>query len=253
MLSQTRSRPVVPSIEATLVKMNYPFEPFTDIPTLQRTVADSFCDLAIRAVEQTGVFRAALSGGSTPRVVYELLSERDLPWDKIHLFWGDERNVPADHDDSNYRMVKTALLSRVDIPNANVHPVPVNVEFPADAAQAYEDILTSHFGEGMPEWDLVLLGMGDDAHTASLFPGTEALGEKKRRFVENWVPKFDAFRYTMTFPAIASGRNIWFIITGGAKQEALQHVLFGEDDVSQYPSQRIRPTRWFVDIAACQQ
>ena len=232
--------------------MNYPFEPFTDIPSLQKSVADSFCELVHRTVTQNGVFRVSLSGGSTPRRVYEMLSERDLPWDKMHWFWGDERNVSRDHGDSNFRMVDTALLSKVAIPQQNIHAVPVDVDSPADAAEQYDQTLRTHFGDGMPVWDLVLLGMGDDAHTASLFPETKALGEQSRRFVENWVPKFDAFRYTMTYPAIESGQNIWFIITGQAKQNALQHVLFGEPDGSLYPSQRIRPTRWFVDAEACQ-
>ena len=118
--------------------------------------------------------------------------------------------------------------------------------------QQYEQTLKAHFGDAMPNWDLVLLGMGDDAHTASLFPETKALTEQKRRFVENWVPKFGAFRYTMTYPAIQSGQNIWFIITGQAKQQALGQVLFGSSEPTLYPSQKIKPTRWFVDAAACQ-
>ncbi|MCO8122364.1 6-phosphogluconolactonase [Stieleria sp. TO1_6] len=232
--------------------MNYPFEPFTDIPTLQQTVTDSFCELVQRVVAENDVFRVSLSGGSTPRCVYEMLSQRDLPWDKIHWFWGDERNVPQDHDESNFRMVNTALLSKVPVPAENIHGVPVDVESPEQTALRYETTLREHFTGERPVWDLVLLGMGDDAHTASLFPETKALDEQQRWFVENWVPKFDAYRYTMTYPAIASGSNIWFIITGQAKQQALKQVLFGNSDPAQYPSQRIQPTRWFVDAAACE-
>ena len=231
--------------------MNYPFETFPDIPSLQQGLTDSFVELAHRVISENGVFRVSLSGGSTPRRVYEMLAERDLPWDLIHLFWGDERNVPYDHADSNFAMVRTTLLSKVDIPQENIHPVPVDVQSPAKAAEQYDQILQDHFGDGMPKWDLVLLGMGDDAHTASLFPETIALNEQNRRFVENWVPKFDAFRYTTTFPAIESGKNIWFMIGGKAKREALQHVLFGPRNVELYPSQRIKPTRWFVDAQAC--
>lgn len=231
--------------------MKYPFVPFSDVPTLQQAVTDAFCELAEQTVAENGVFRVSLSGGSSPKRVYEMLSERTLPWDKIHWFWGDERNVPHDHQDSNFRMVRTALLDKVPIPAANIHSVPVDVDAPAVAAEQYEKTLRRHFADPFPEWDLVLLGMGDDAHTASLFPETLALGEQNRCFVENWVPKFDAFRYTLTYPAIASGKNIWFIITGSAKHEALQHVLFGKPDPLLYPSQRIEPTRWFVDAAAC--
>lgn len=232
--------------------MKYPFESYSDVASLQQSVTDSFCELAHRTVNQNGIFRVSLSGGSTPKRVYEMLSQRDLPWEKIHWFWGDERNVPHDHPDSNYLMVKTALLSKVDIPKENIHPVPVNIESPAAAAEQYDQLLHKHFNDRWPHWDLVLLGMGDDAHTASLFPETLALGEQGRWFVENWVPKFEAFRYTVTFPAIESGQNIWFIITGKAKQEALRHVLSGEKDPGAYPSQRISPTRWFVDAAACE-
>lgn len=231
--------------------MNYPFEPFSDIPSLQQSVTDSFVELVQQTVDRSGIFRVSLSGGSTPRRVYEMLSLRELPWDKIHWFWGDERNVPQDHQDSNFRMVRDVLLTRVDVPAENIHPVPVDVTSPAATAQRYEQTLQDHFGDGMPQWDLVMLGMGDDAHTASLFPETKALDEHNKRFVENWVPKFDAFRYTMTYPAIKSGVNIWFIITGQAKQDALKHVLFGQPNLASYPSQGIRPTRWFVDADAC--
>jgi 6-phosphogluconolactonase len=232
--------------------MHYPFDTFADIPSLQQSVTDSFVELARRTVNESGVFRVSLSGGSTPRRVYEMLSERDLPWNRIHLFWGDERNVPHDHEDSNFGMVRTALLSKVDLPRENIHPVPVDVASPAKAAEQYEQVIQEHFGDGMPKWDLVLLGMGDDAHTASLFPETIALNEQNRRFVENWVPKFDAFRYTMTYPAIESGENIWFMIGGKSKRKALKHVLFGPDNIALYPSQRIKPTRWFVEAQACE-
>ncbi|KAA5540510.1 6-phosphogluconolactonase [Roseiconus nitratireducens] len=232
--------------------MNAPFEPFPDVPTLQQAVTDAFCDLVNETVAQRGTFNVSLSGGSTPKRVYELLSQRNLPWDAIHWFWGDERNVPPDHPDSNFRMVKTALLDQVPIPQANQHPVPVNVDDPDDAARQYEQTLREHFQTGSPEWDLVLLGMGDDAHTASLFPGTDALSVRDRWFVQNWVPKFDAFRYTLTYPAIESGRNIWFLITGQAKRDALQQVLQGPADADRYPSQKIKPTRWFVSADACQ-
>lgn len=232
--------------------MQYPFQPFADVAALQEELTNAFCELAIQTVSTDGVFRVSLSGGSTPKRVYEMLAGRDLPWDKIHLFWGDERNVPHDHSDSNFRMVKEALLDKIEIPESNVHPVPVDVEDPAKAARDYERTLDEQFGPGMPEWDLVLLGMGDDAHTASLFPGTSALAESNRRYLENWVPKFDAFRYTTSFPAIQSGKNIWFMIAGEAKRDALQAVLFGEPDADRYPSQRITPTRWFVDVSACQ-
>jgi len=234
--------------------MNASIEPHDDVAALQRDVADSFCDLARETIAARGLFRVSLSGGSTPRRIYELLAERDLPWDKIHFFWGDERNVPHDHEDSNYRMVRQALLDKIGIPADNVHPVPVDVAAPDRAASAYEALLRQQFGlpdqGGALDWDLVLLGMGDDAHTASLFPETKALAIEDRLFVENFVPKFDAYRYTMTYPAIESAKQIWFLIAGAAKRDALRQVLSGEGDVAECPSLRVRPTRWFVDKPA---
>jgi len=231
--------------------MNQPFEPFPDKPRLQRAVADAFCDLAIQAVDRQGVFRVSLSGGSTPRDVYRMLAERDLPWDKIHWFWGDERNVPPDHDDSNYRMVRQMLLDHAAIPESNVHAVPVDPNDPASAAAEYDQILRDHFASHWPDWDLVLLGMGDDAHTASLFPATAALAETERWFVENWVEKLDAFRYTLTYPAIPSARNIWMLISGSAKRPALTAVLEAPADLQRFPAQGVSATRWFVTADVC--
>ncbi|MCC9603891.1 6-phosphogluconolactonase [Stieleria sp. JC731] len=233
-----------------LAVATYPFEPYTDLATLQASVTDAFCDLVVETLKSQETFSVSLSGGSTPKRVYELLGKRDLPWGRIHFFWGDERNVPHDHQDSNFLMVKTALLDHVPVPASNVHPVQVNVDAPADAARAYAAEMQSHFGSDIPAFDLVLLGMGDDAHTASLFPETKALDEFDASFVENFVPKFDAHRYTMTYPAISAGKNIWFIITGAAKLPALKEVLFGDRDIAKYPSQGIKPTRWFVDAEA---
>ena len=226
-------------------------KPYLDVPTLQSELVDSFCELAHESVRTQGRFRVSLSGGSTPKVLYQRLAERDLPWDKIDWFWGDERNVPHDHEDSNYRMVRHALLQHIpSIESKNIHAVPVDVESPAAAAAHYDQHLKSQFHSEWPQWDLVLLGMGDDAHTASLFPNTDALYESNKWFVENWVPKFDAFRYTLTVPAINSGKEIWFIITGSAKQSAMSNVLSDSRDHQKYPSQMIRPSRWFVSADA---
>lgn len=221
--------------------------PYEMLPEMQQAAADRFCELATSCIDRQGTFRVSLSGGSTPKRIYELIAERDLPWEKTHWFWGDERNVPHDHADSNTRMVREALLDRVAVPNDNVHPVPVNVADPASAASAYEQELRAVFGdEDFPRWDLQLLGMGDDAHTASLFPETKALQESERWFVENWVEKFNGYRYTLTAPAINSADEIWFLVSGSGKRKALEHVWSEERDPERYPSQLIKPTRWFV-------
>ena len=155
--------------------------PYVDLDGLHEAAADAFCDLATRTLETNDVFRVSLSGGSTPKRLYELLAERELAWNKIHWFWGDERNVPHDHAESNSRMVREALLDRVEVSKSNIHPVPVDVDDPVSTADAYEQTLREHFaGDEFPRWDLALLGMGDDAHTASLFPETKAIGEQQR-------------------------------------------------------------------------
>ena len=149
-------------------------EIFDELPQLHEAVTDAFCQLAKSSIESNGIFRVALSGGSTPKRIYELISRRELDWSSIHWFWGDERNVPLTHPESNARMVREALFDRIAIPSANVHEVPVNIERPAEAAVEYEQILREHFSHHTyPIWDLALQGMGDDAHTASLFPKTK--------------------------------------------------------------------------------
>lgn len=224
-----------------------PIQRFPTVDQLQRTVADAFCEAVSITLEQQDSFRVALSGGSTPKRLYELLAERELPWDQIHWFWGDERNVPDSHSESNAKMVRTALLDRVPAPAMNIHPVAVEPQNPALAAESYRKTLRSHFPDDtLPTWDLVLLGMGDDGHTASLFPHTDALSEQKLWFVENWVEKFGAYRYTLTASAINSGQRIWFLVAGENKRPALEEVLSGRGNERVYPSRLIQPTQWWV-------
>jgi len=224
-----------------------PIQPYDHLEQLHQAVTDAFCDLVNQTLKDSPVVRVSLSGGSTPKRLYELLSMRDLSWDQVHWFWGDERNVPDDHADSNTRMVHEALLDRVAVPRTNIHAIAVDVSDPASTAIAYEKTLREHFsGDDFPSWDLALLGMGDDAHTASLFPETKALDEQQRWFVENWVEKFNSFRYTLTAPAINSAKQSWFLVAGAGKRDAMAHVLSTPKQPRQYPSQLIRPTRWFV-------
>lgn len=218
-----------------------------DATSLQHAVVDAFCELATTTLASSDRFSVSLSGGSTPKRIYELLSQRDLPWERIHLFWGDERNVPHESDESNLKMVRQALLDPAGISDSNFYPVPVNVDDPASAAQRYEETLRTFFaGRTMPNWDLMLLGMGDDAHTASLFPGSKAIDETDRWFVENFVDKFDGYRYTLTAPAINSAKETWFLVSGENKREALVKVWGDEKSTRDFPSQLITPTRWYV-------
>jgi 6-phosphogluconolactonase len=213
--------------------------------------------LAGCAAQTTGRFALALSGGSTPRHLYELLARpphRDrVPWDRAHLFWGDERFVPHDHPDSNYRMVREALLDRVPIPAANVHPIPTEGA-PEDAARAYEGALKSFYGmsdldPARPLFDVVLLGIGQDGHTASLFPGSPALDERSAWVMAVSSPRREA-RITLTYPALASSRTIAFLVAGEDKRAIAARVRSGEIGL---PAARIRTQgqlRWFMDRAA---
>ena len=225
---------------------------FADADALSAAVADQFTQCVQQAVADRGVFRVSLSGGSTPRKLYQLLAKRDLPWRAMHFYWGDERNVPPAHDDSNQRMVRQAMLIPADVPEANIHPVPVDVDDPAAAAAAYREQLRRDFGDdALPRWDLCLLGMGDDAHTASLFPGTDATarsasGREEQWFVETFVEKFDAYRYSLTAPAIQSARQRWFLISGENKREALASVWAINGDANRSPARMVQEATWWL-------
>jgi 6-phosphogluconolactonase len=206
------------------------------------------------AIAQRGQFTIALSGGSTPKPLYEAIATQNLPWDKIHVFWGDERYVPPDHPDSNELMARRAWLDRVDIPEANIHAVPTLDGDPAVSAAKYEEHLREFFhtapGE-FPALDVVLLGMGDDAHTASLFPHTEALKVSDRLIT---VGNKDANpRITFTYPFINAARSVIFVVAGANKRPALAKVFAPEADDFSYPSRLIRPQGelwWLLDSAA---
>jgi len=234
--------------------------------------AELFAQLAGEAVAATGRFAAALSGGSTPRALYALLAgdpfRTRIPWSKVHLFWGDERCVPPEHPESNYRMVRESLLNQVPIPEENVHRMPAEQEDPNRAAAEYEQTLKEFFGLTRaphpaplwPRFDLILLGMGEDGHTASLFPGTAALEETRRLVTATYIPTPDhrplqtGHRLTLTVPVINNAAQIVFLICGGSKAPVLKEVLEGDYQPERLPSQLIRPRTgrllFIVDRAA---
>ncbi len=227
---------------------------------LFQAAAEEVIRSATDAVAQRGRFTIALSGGSTPRNLYTLIAANastTLPWDQMFFFWGDERHVPPDSPDSNYRMAKEALLSKVPIPPANIFPVPAENPDAAQVAEIYEQTLRKFFavapGE-FPRFDLILLGMGPDGHTASLFPETAALQEKSRLVVANWVEKLGGSRITFTLPLLNSARCVAFLVSGTDKAAALHEVLEGDAPAEKYPSRLVRPREgkliWFVDRAA---
>jgi 6-phosphogluconolactonase len=231
---------------------------FADATDVARAAAQRFIEIARECTKARGRFSVALAGGSTPRRIYELLAgedlSRELDWSQVHIFFGDERCVPPDDAQSNYRMANEALLARVSLPVQNVHRMRGEGDAVANA-RLYEDELRDFFdGDDWPQFDLVMLGMGDDGHTASLFPETHALDVRTAWVTANWVEKFDAFRITLTAPAINHARNVLFIVTGAGKAARLREVLYGARDPHRLPSQLIQPhdgaLAWFLDEAA---
>ena len=225
---------------------------------LFQAAADEILRATNSAIAQRGRFTIALSGGSTPRNLYTLIAANaSLPWDHMFFFFGDERHVKPDDPESNYRMVQETLLSKVAIPPANVFRIPAENPDAAATAEAYGQTLRKFFevapGE-FPRFDLILLGMGPDGHTASLFPETAALQERSRLVVANWVEKLKTSRITLTLPVLNAGRCVVFLVSGTDKAPVLHEVLEGNAPPEKYPSKLVRPSEgkliWFVDRAA---
>jgi len=225
---------------------------------LFRVAAELFVDTARRAVKDSGRFAVALAGGSTPRALYRLLAEddawrRSMPWEKSHFFWGDERHVPPSHTDSNFHMAMEAMLSKVPVPASNLHRIEGDLLDAEKAASSYECALRGFFGlsEGdYPRFDLVLLGIGSDGHTASLFPGTRALDERYRLVVSNRVDKLRTERITLTVPALNSAAHIVLLVTGADKADALAAVFEGPHEPARFPAQLIRPAHGRLTLLA---
>jgi 6-phosphogluconolactonase len=223
-----------------------------------RAVADRFVADAKNGIAKSGRFSVALAGGSTPKLTYQLLNtdqyRRQVSWSKTHVFFGDERMVPPDHPDSNYLTAQETLLAHAPIPANNVHPIR-GVGEPSESAQLYERELKTFFqGQSWPRFDLVLLGIGEDGHTASLFPRADALNENFKWVVATWIEKLKTFRITLTAPAINHAVHIVFIVTGAKKAARLKQVLHGPPEPLLLPAQLIRPVEglleWVVDKAA---
>ena len=221
-----------------------------------------FADAVENAVARRGVARVAISGGTTPKAMFALLADssqpflHSLPWEKLQLYWVDERSVPPTDAESNYGMTDEQMLSKVPLPAGNVHRMEGELP-PEEAAARYESELRNSMrleGAETPVFDLVLLGMGDDGHTASLFPHTAALHEMSRLAVANHVPQKDTWRITLTWPVINAGREVCFLIEGAAKAAILAEVMTGPRDPERLPSQLIRPRngelRLMLDEAA---
>lgn len=234
---------------------------FPTLDDLSREAAEMFAEVACRRVEEAQSFSAALSGGSTPRRLYELLGSPPyadlIPWKDCPLFQVDERCVPPDHSESNYRMIREALLDRVPAARASFHRMAGENRSPQDAACEYAaelgEVLRPREGE-FPRLDLITLGMGADGHTASLFPESPALRERELWVRENFVEKLGKHRLTLTFPVLNSAAEIVFLVSGAGKAETLERVLEGPLQPELLPAQNVQPAHgrvsWYVDATA---
>jgi 6-phosphogluconolactonase len=230
-----------------------------DGAALSRAGAEKFQGAARAAIAAHGRFTVALSGGSTPKAIYSLLAEPGpsaLPWEQVEIFFGDERVVPPEHPDSNYRMAQESLLSRVPLPPPNIHRIQTELGAKA-AAQAYEAELRAVFNTApgdCPRLGLILLGLGADGHTASLFPGTSALTETQALVAANRVPSLGVERVTLTYRVLNEAGEVMFIAGGKEKAAMLRNILRGDPAGKEYPAQLVRPRSgrlvWLVDEAA---
>jgi 6-phosphogluconolactonase len=222
--------------------------------------AEEVVRIAKESVAEGGRFTIALSGGSTPKTLYNLLAtnaRNEVPWDRTFFFWSDERHVPPTDPESNYRMADEAMLSKIPVAPANVFRISAENPDASAAALDYEKVLQKFFAlepGQVPKFDLILLGTGPDGHTASLFPGTAALQEKSRLVVSNWVAKFNTDRLTFTLPLLNAAHNVMFLVSGTDKAPALQAILEGDAPSEQHPAKLVKPTDgkliWMVDRAA---
>ena len=239
---------------------------YPDADALAKAAAVELLRLAQRAVTERGIFTLSLAGGSTPRKLYTLLATdptfSEFPWKQTHFFFGDERHVPPTHLDSNYLMVSSTLLASNKIPTANVHRVRAELTDANMAAADYDVELRTFFSAPLrfnhcPRFDVILLGMGPDGHTASLFPESKGLDETERWVVANWVEKFKSYRITFTFPVLNAARSVMLLVAGADKADMMHNVLGPARSLTTYPVQRVQPIdgikTWMLDKAAAAQ
>lgn len=234
---------------------------FADNQSFVNGSANFIADLAAQAIRERGRFTITLSGGSTPRPIYARLADAEfqkrIDWTRTHIFFGDERSVPPDDARSNYHMARETLFEHAPIPPANIYRLR-GEDDPALAAVLYEQQIRQLFrAAAPPAFDLILLGMGDNGHTASLFPGTAALRETARWVVPQYVEVMSTWRVTFTVPLINAARQVAFLVQGAGKAQMLWNVLKGPYRPDEFPSQLIQPTNgelhWLVDVTAAEQ
>jgi 6-phosphogluconolactonase len=232
-----------------------------DARALAEAAAETLIAAVAEAIAERGRAVVSLAGGSTPQRMGELLATDEyrgrIDWSRLHVFWGDERWVPLEHPECNAGEAIRTFLDDVDIPAPQVHPYHTHLEPPRAAARQYEEQLREVFGaEALPRFDLIFLGVGDDGHTASLFPGADAINEKHDWVVAYEVPKLSAIRLSLTPPVLNAARRVAFVVGGGGKAHVLHTILDGGLDVDETPAQVVRPANgelvWLVDVAAAE-
>lgn len=239
------------------MQQNYSLEVLQSSELLYRNAAGFIIKSAKKAVADRGRFSISLSGGHTPEQLYALLSTApysdQVPWNNTYIFWGDERCVPATDERNNSHMARRALLDKVPVPEENIFPVRVELS-PTEAAIAYEQAIKEFFRHHTPEFDLILLGLGENGHTASLFPHTEVLNETTRLVQEVYIEELDMNRVTMTVPLINKAHDVLFLVTGKEKAPILRTILKDTFDPDNYPAQLIHPEpgnlHWMLDADA---
>ncbi len=232
-------------------------EIFKNADELSRAAADFIVSLSKKKITEKGKFVIALSGGRTPEKLFSLLVQQDyqsqINWQNVFVFWGDERCVASDDERNNANAAKSLLLDKIEIPASNIFVIPVNFS-PAQAAEQYEETIRYFFNNKEPQFDLILLGLGDNGHTASLFPLTDVIHEKIHLVKEVYVKEQEMFRVTMTAPLINKADNILFLVTGKEKSEMLNIILNAPYQPGRYPAQLIKPESgtlfWYIDEAA---
>ena len=231
---------------------------FPSTAELFRAAAEKFCEIGKQAIREHGRYTVALSGGSTPKALHQQLAttfSKELPWDRVFFFWGDERHVPPDFPESNFRMAKETLLSKLPISAEHVFRMPGEIPDANQGSGVYEQCLSEFFGPApgqFPRLNFILLGIGPEGHTASLFPETTALEEKQRFVVGNYVALHSTWRITCTYPVLNNAENVMFLVEGAGKAEIVRTAL--RDPSANLPCQRVRPIHgklmWYLDKAA---
>jgi len=229
---------------------------YPNIEILSEAAAELFAEKTRQAVKDRGRCNVSLAGGGTPRRLYELLAKkpysREIPWDKVHIYWGDERYVPANNSLSNQFMARQSLLDHISIPEVNIHPITYEIS-PRKAAEEYEKVLQITFGD-RPQFDVVLLGLGDNGHTASLFPATDVLNIQDHWVSEVYVAEQNLYRVTLTAPILNQATTIIFLVAGSTKAQVIKEVLEGSQDNKRLPALLIKPVNgelyWLLDQQA---